>query len=151
MAEAFTLIKQHETLAYFVGAQPSELIERAENVLGCKFPLDYLEFVSQLGAGAFGSFEIYGLINSDFEHSAVPNAVWLTLDERRGSKLPNNLLIIGDTGYGNYYVLQISANDSAVFEYDPSYSALGDKRYTSFSEFFSSGIKAALVREGLGR
>lgn len=150
MAEAFTIIKQHETLAYFVGAQPAELIERAEDALGCKFPLDYLEFVSRLGAGTFGSFEIYGLINSDFEHSAVPNAIWLTLDERRESKLPHNLLIIGDTGYGNYYVLQLSPNDASVFEYDPSYSALGEKLYTSFSEFFSSGIKAALIREGLG-
>jgi hypothetical protein len=62
-------------------------------------------FVRTLGAGSFGSFEIYGVIELPFE-GPIPDAVWATLEERaEPSNLPLSMVVIGDDGMGGTYVL----------------------------------------------
>jgi len=80
---AVALIEDRDDEADFDGPKPPELIELAERAVGLRFPPTYRRFFSDYGAGNFGSTEIYGVIDEDFEHSSVPDAVWLALTHPR--------------------------------------------------------------------
>ncbi|WP_249292243.1 SMI1/KNR4 family protein [Metabacillus flavus] len=102
--DAKNIISANKDLADFIGGRPVQLIKDAEDRLGFKFNGLYLDYLKTFGAGNFGAQEIYGIINNDFENSSVPDAIWYTLSERREINLPNNLLIIYDTGGMNFSV-----------------------------------------------
>lgn len=89
----------------FVGGCATELIDKAENKLGIDFTGLYRDYLLTFGAGNFGAQEIYGIIHDDFENSSVPDAIWCTLTERVESNLPNNLLVIYDSGDDELYCL----------------------------------------------
>ncbi|GGK06266.1 hypothetical protein GCM10007063_30950 [Lentibacillus kapialis] len=94
-----------EDIADFVGGCTDDLIRLAEEKIGLKFAGLYLDYLKTFGAGNFESQEIYGMIHADFENSSVPDAIWYTLTERREINLPNNLLIIYDTGSDELFCL----------------------------------------------
>ena len=94
-----------EDIADFVGGCTDDLIRLAEEKIGLRFAGLYLDYLKTFGAGNFGSQEIYGIIHDDFENSSVPDAIWYTLTERREINLPNNLLIIYDTGSDELFCL----------------------------------------------
>ncbi len=124
LTRAFSLVEASPSRSFFAGPRDPELVLAAENVLGGRLPPTYREFVSRLGAGNFGSFEAYGVIDDNFEHSAVPNGVWLTLNERRGSSLPKELVVIGSTGDGSYYCIELrDGEESPVIVYQPGFPA----------------------------
>ncbi|WLR59140.1 SMI1/KNR4 family protein [Guptibacillus hwajinpoensis] len=104
-------ILNEEDIADFVGGRSNELIQLAEQELGFKFTGAYLDFLKTFGAGNFGSQEIYGIIDRDFENSAVPDAIWYTLTERKNIYLPNHLLVIYDSGFGELYCLDFNQLD----------------------------------------
>lgn len=106
---AFDLI--NENGGDFEGEKDEALIAKAEKALGLVFPPSYRKFLSKLGCGDIEGLEFFGLIGSDFENSSVPNAIWLTLDERK-SGLPDNLILIYAAGDGTYYALDTSQVDS---------------------------------------
>jgi antitoxin YobK len=105
--KALKLIAEHEDPSDFVGPRPAELIAKAEKALGHKFPSQFRQFVSRFGAGSFGSFEIYGVIDDEFERSSVPNGVWLNLKGRREYGMPGDLLVIADLGNGDSYCIEL--------------------------------------------
>ena len=80
---AVALIEDHEDEVDFDGPKSPELIELAERAVGLRFPPTYRRFLSEYGAGNLGSTEIYGVIDEDFEHSSVPDAIWLALTHPR--------------------------------------------------------------------
>jgi antitoxin YobK len=80
---AVALIDQHEHEADFAGPRPPELIERAEQAVGVRFPPTYRRFLLEYGAGNVGSTEIYGVVDHDFENSSAPDAIWHNLTSRR--------------------------------------------------------------------
>jgi antitoxin YobK len=47
--EARELIERHDDLADFMGERPEELVARAEEALGVRFPPTYRAFVRDLG------------------------------------------------------------------------------------------------------
>jgi len=94
--------------AGFHGPQPDTLIESAEKVLGLRFPPTYREFLRRLGYGHVPGCDFYGLIHSDFENSALPDAVWITLRDRKSEGLSSSVIYISDTGYGGYYAIDTS-------------------------------------------
>jgi SMI1 / KNR4 family. len=106
--EAKKIVLKNKDLADFVGGRPSKLIKKAEEKLDLRFTGLYLDFLQTFGAGNFGAQEIYGIINEDFEHSSVPDAIWYTLTERIETNLPNNLLVIYDTGSDELFCLDFS-------------------------------------------
>src|SRR5687767_13664650 len=110
---AFELISSNKAKADFVSARPDTLIEAAEQRLGLRFPPTYREFLRKLGAGNFGASEFYGIIDENFNHSSVPNGIWYTLTERDEVELPKNLIVIGDTGDGGLYCLEVSDEKEA--------------------------------------
>ncbi|WP_010531764.1 SMI1/KNR4 family protein [Lentibacillus jeotgali] len=109
--KAKQIILAEEDIADFVGGCTSDLKRLAEEKIGLKFAGLYLDYVKTFGAGNFGSQEIYGIIHDDFENSSVPDAIWYTLTERREIDLPNNLLIIYDTGSDGLFCLDYDQLD----------------------------------------
>ena len=124
----------------FVGQQPEELVARAERALDRPFPDSYRAFVSELGAGDVGGEEFFGLVDDDFEDSAVPDAVWLTLSERRDSGLPPELILVHATGDGGYHALD---RQGQVVRWEGGGQA-GEPVAESFGQFFRSTVEAAL-------
>ncbi len=109
--KAKQIIQANEDMADFIGERTNELIKLAEEKLGVKFTGLYLDYLQTFGAGNFGAQEIYGIINDDFENSSVPDAIWYTLTERNEINLPNNLLVIYDTGSDELFYLDFTQLD----------------------------------------
>jgi len=109
--KAKQIISAQTDIADFVGGRSNDLISMAENELDLKFTGLYLDYLQTFGAGNFGAEEIYGIINDDFENSSVPDAIWYTLTERKETNLPNNLLVIYDTGSEELFCLDFNNLD----------------------------------------
>lgn len=122
LEQAFKLIKA-STDADFHGPQTESLIAKAETALGLHFPPTYRRFVKTFGCGLIPGCEIFGLVNDDFENSGIPDAIWLTLDERRTANAPQSLIFVSDTGDGGYYAIDVSLKtpdgESPVVEWWP--------------------------------
>jgi len=95
LERALALVAEHPDLASFVGKRSEIVVRTAEKTLGLKLPPTYRGFLLALGAGSFGAAEVYGVIDIDFEKSAVPDAVWCTLRAREKHDLPADLVILG--------------------------------------------------------
>jgi SUKH superfamily protein len=120
LVEALRLIEENENQADFAGPRDPALIDKAEKALGIKFPPSYRQFLLRLGAGNFGAFEIYGVIDDDWEDSSVPDGIWYTLNEREESDLPRHLLIIAAAGDGPLYCLKLGKEkEPPVIFYSP--------------------------------
>lgn len=123
LEKAFDLIEKNG--GDFEGEKDDALIAKAEQALGVVLPLSYKQFLSTFGCGDIEGLEFYGLIGDDFESSGIPDAIWLTLDERK-SGLPKNLVLIYAVGDGSYYALDVSQTDSNGECPVVSYDANGD-------------------------
>ncbi|MCH9609944.1 MAG: hypothetical protein S4CHLAM45_13300 [Chlamydiales bacterium] len=109
LEKAFDLIEKNG--GDFEGKKDNALIAKAEKALGLRLPPSYKKFLSSLGCGDIEGLEFYGLISSNFENSSVPDAIWLTLEERKFG-LPKSLVLVYTTGDGAYYGIDTSQVDS---------------------------------------
>src|SRR5262249_46923832 len=90
--EAAQIIRSNPDKGRFIGPRDASVVEAAEAAIGRPFPSTYRRFVSELGAGNFGPFEVFGVIDADFEDSSVPDGIWYTLTEREDG-MPENLVV----------------------------------------------------------
>lgn len=97
---------------FLIGPQPPERIARAQVAMGVEFPPSYLEFISLCGCGGIGGQRLYGVLKDDFSVPGVPDAIWLTLNERERGLIPSELIVIGAVGDGALYVLDTSQRDT---------------------------------------
>ncbi len=112
LLKAFDLIeKNREKSDFEIETKSEELIYQAEKILGMKFPPTYRLFLINYGCGGISSFEIFGVIDGNFERPGELNSVWLNLEERKTANLPLNFIIVSKTGYGPSYVLDSSHKD----------------------------------------
>ena len=139
LEDALNLIDANRSLADFAGPRPEVLIKKAESALGLAFPPTYRKFVLQLGVGDFSSSEFYGVIDDDFERPGVPNAIWLTLDERKVANAPHSYIIVSDTGDGGWYAIDLSKRhadgESPVVEWWPGATEAVDNGKTVAEDF----------------
>jgi hypothetical protein len=147
----FRLVTEHEPEAYFVGPR-AELVAAAERALGLRLPPSYSRFVSRLGAGDIAGQEFFGLVQSDFANSGIPDMVWLTLRAREEWGLPASMLVVYFEGSTRYYVLDTAKADSSgeppVEAWTPGVSTASDGLPQVFDDFGS--MARALAEEGLG-
>lgn len=108
LRNAFDIID--DTGGDFDGVKPESLVAKAERTLGFKFPPSYREFLTTYGCGDIEGLEFYGLTDDNFQNSATPNAIWLTLDERKNG-LSESLMLVYSTGDGNYIALKMDETD----------------------------------------
>jgi hypothetical protein len=98
--------------ADYAGPFPEELVVRAEDVLGVRFPPSYRRFLQDFGCLSVSSEEIYGIVDEDLLRGPVPNGIWATLDERKKFGLEKQFVILGSTGSGGWYALDTSRADT---------------------------------------
>jgi hypothetical protein len=89
------------------GKKETALVEKAEKCLGLSFPNSYKIFLETLGYCGIKGLEFYGIFGDDFENSGVPDAIWLTLKNRK-TGLPHSFVIVSSLGNGTYYALDTS-------------------------------------------
>lgn len=147
--QAFELIENQKSKR-FSGIKPDSLILKAQQALGITFPPTYRAFLSRYGCGHVAGEEFYGVVDDDFENSSVPDAVWLTLDERK-SGTPNSLVIVASTGDGGYYAIDLdkknNEEESPVVEWWPGIpNAEGNRRVVAadFGTFLLQQVRAAV-------
>lgn len=120
------LLQKTHGISTFVGPRSETLINLAQDRLSVKFPEAYRRFLLEYGAGGVGSFEIYGVVNDNFENSGIPDMVWLTLKGRKEWDLPRFLLPIYDLGDGELFCLDLrtqEGDEARVVGYTPGYSS----------------------------
>ena len=96
----------------FAGPKAEALVARAEAALGLRFPPSYRQFLLELGAGDVGGFEVYGVVDDDYDNPRVPDAIALTLEARR-SGLDRRYVMIGTLGDGSHDCLDTGHPDAS--------------------------------------
>ncbi len=144
---AFQIIEDNIVDSDFTGPISSEKIKVAENMLGVKFPKSYSRFLEKYGAGDIAGLELFGIINDpDTDGEMIPNGIWLTLNLRKELFLPKEFVVVAETGYGPYYVIDTSQKgedfESPIYLWE-----VGDQRNKtsdSFGEFLLSLLKESI-------
>jgi len=103
--KAKRIMEEYEELCDFVGEFGEDVVEETEKILNVMLPKSYKSFLRDFGAGNFGSQEIYGIVNSEFNVMAIPDVTWLTLSERNTNDLPHELIPIYYDGGEFYYCI----------------------------------------------
>lgn len=93
----------------FEGAKPETLVSKAESALGMNFPPSYRRFLLEMGCGDIEGFEVYGIINDNFESSSIPNGIWMTLDLRKKIGLDKKYIVVGEGGDGTFHAIDTGA------------------------------------------
>ncbi|HTS82715.1 MAG TPA: SMI1/KNR4 family protein [Myxococcaceae bacterium] len=131
----------------FAGPKPESLVARAEEALGLRFPPSYRQFLLELGCGDVGGFEVYGVVDDDFVHSSVPDAIWMTLEERRNVGLDPRYLVIGTLGDGTLDCLDtvhLGRDGEAPVVQLSSEGEDPVRLADSFGEYFLTEVESAL-------
>lgn len=109
LESAIQIIENNLDNSDFFGPIDSDLIKIAEKMIDVEFPLSYIRFLEKFGAGDIAGIEIYGIIRDPrIDKQMVPNGIWLTAQLRKDSSLPKELIVVSETGYGPYYVIDTS-------------------------------------------
>jgi antitoxin YobK len=109
IAKAAEIIDANPDLARFIGAVPFEEVWIAEQALEVTFPDSYREYLQRYGSGSFGGRVVYGV---GVPLDQPPNVVWATdLIRTADDFFPADLVIIEDTGEGDYLCLATSRMD----------------------------------------
>ncbi|HEM3588799.1 TPA: SMI1/KNR4 family protein [Streptococcus suis] len=146
--KAKLLILENIDMMDYFGNCPNYIIDLAEETLGIKYPRDYRDFVYNFGAGNFGTSEIYGVFREDFLNSGVPDSVWLTLLERKETKLPEYLVIIYALGNGELFCFdysKLNSNGEPTIVSFTSNSNNYDVVYDSFGDFLLDVVTRELA------
>ena len=151
--EALGLINEHPQLCGFVGPRNETLVQAAESKLGLTFAPSYRRFLLELGAGNFGACEVYGVIDTNFESSSVPDGVWCTLDMRKFG-LPPDLFVVYHLGEGTYCCLDCrkSPEEGPIVAYHPVFKVPAGSREiiaNNFGEFFLELVREELEFQGM--
>ena len=148
--DAVAKVNTYSGRKHFVGGRDAQAIEDAESALAVRFPPSYRAFLKELGAGSIRGREIYGILDGDYHNSAVPDGIWLTLQERQDSGLPESLVIVYGTGDGDYVAIDTSKQgtngENPMVLWSPGSSAPdGDLQQVSadFGTFFLELVKEA--------
>jgi hypothetical protein len=145
--EAAALVEPHLGESDFE-AQPEDRVSRAEEVLGVRVPPSYRRFLLELGSGAVGSEEIYGLVNDDFDDHRPPQMVGLTRAFRREGHISDDLVVIYNVGQGSWYALDMSRagpdGEAPVVAFTPGLNSPDDDLLEiapDFGTFFRDALR----------
>jgi len=150
LRQGLNILSGNKELASFSGPKPPELLDSAELALGVALPPTYRAFLTEVGCGDIAGCEFYGVIDDNFENSSIPDAIWLTLEERRASGLPHSLVIVYEFGEGTYVALDTSKADKEgecpVVAWVPDLSDVQDLEVIAkdYGEFFVKTIRSNL-------
>jgi len=132
---------------WFKGSMPKEILLKAEKYLNVKFPFSFSEFLLEKGNGIFKGLEFYGLVCDDFTRGPVPDAIWLTMNQRKSAGLDKDLILICESP--DYFFAidtgQSTNGESPVVNVIPGVSKKEYKiEAPSYGLFFLNEIKIRL-------
>lgn len=134
--DTIALIEQDSENVDFDGHKDLSLIIAAETALNIKFPDSYCYFLENLGCGDIYGQEFFGITKADFINSGIPNAIWLTLKERKESDLPEYLVIVYFGGDGDYYAIDCrDPHNAPIVYWEPGVSKKSDKLHKIADDF----------------
>ncbi|HEY0064149.1 MAG TPA: SMI1/KNR4 family protein [Telluria sp.] len=139
------ILAEHADFADASAGVSEATIRAAEAYLEVRFSVSYSEFLRKWGTLSFGPIEYYGLIDSEFVHSGIPDAAWYTQKLRQDVALPKHLVILVDNDGDEYYCLDTSTFDSRgecpVVVWDCPSAAVSRIKGDNFAEFLLQNIK----------
>ena len=138
---------QSDPASSFKRGATERQLDAAQKRLGVRFPPSYRQFLLELGCGNVSGFEVYGLVDDDFTNSSVPDAIWLTLEERRTNGLDPRFIVIGALGDGTFDCLDTVHLDGSGEAPVVQVSAEGEnpvRLADSFGEYFLAEVQDAL-------
>jgi len=133
-------IDEHPDLKHFIGPMPEAAVAAAERALGVTLPASYRDFLLRFGAGNFGSFTVFGIPDPELATPRVPNAVWYTLQERKGG-LPPAFVAIGTDFEGNLFCLDTAAAADGEAPMVNWNAGKIEPFELSFSQYFRDGVE----------
>lgn len=145
--ETQRIIKENDhNLQIDMDPAPESFIKETEKILDLKFSDDYIDFLKDYGFLGYGSLELYGVTNGDPYVKSVFNTVWMTLDERKNYNLPQQFVIVAESGMGELYVLDTKTNRVELVELgdDDEFNIVPDEpeeSYENFSAFFCKMVQ----------
>ena len=148
IAKAAEIIDANPDLAQFVGPQPLEEVWVAERALEVTFPESYRDFLQRYGSGAFGGRVVYGIGTA---LDQPPHVVWATdLIRTADEFFPGDLVIIEDTGEGDYLCLATSRmgedNECPVVQWIPELTLI-DQTFEVIHRTFAHYLLSLTRRE----
>lgn len=146
------IISKHPELDDFEKNSTNELIEKAEKFLDINITGSYKNFLLDFGAGAFGSLEILGVTDDQFENSTVPNGIWYSFTLRKEINFPKHLIVIHEFGNGELFCLDLKSDASnphvvAIWPEEGSPVVVTEKIANSFGEFFLKAVQEELEED----
>lgn len=133
-------------IADFDGPKSEDLLTKAEQALGLVFPPTFNAFLKRFGCGDIAGVEFFGVIDDDFADSSIPDSIWLTLQERTRSNLPDSHIIVAATGTGGFFNIDCSIEESGenpVVEWWAN-SSVSKVVADDYGSFFLTTIREAL-------
>ena len=145
--KAFAIIEDHVEEGDFSGPISLKSIEEAERMLRVTFPPSYRKFLVRYGAGDIAGLEFYGIINDpNIDREGIPNGIWLTQNLRKETALPVEFVVVSETGYGPYYVIDTSQknerDESPIYLWNVGNQK--EKVADSFGEFLLSLLQESV-------
>jgi len=133
------------------GSVPEKSVSEIELHLGVRFPPSYREFVRRVGFCSILSREFYGITKSGLFASAIPSVVFATKSEREAGGLPQELLVIEESGGDETFVIDTRATradgEAPVRVWTPAFRDSPDLTAVAadFGEYLLDAVEAALT------
>lgn len=112
------------------GGASEERIEQIERRLGVEFPRSYRVFLEQFGAGDFGHFVVFGIVDDAEGPLADLDAVERTIAAREESNLPATAVIFSERGDTSDVAFQCAERD----QFGECPVAIFPKEYSAIEE-----------------
>jgi hypothetical protein len=152
VSEFVRLVRANSEVASVAGGCDPALIAAAEAKLDVTFPPSYAEFLRQLGECDIAGEEFYGVWIREDEPDTFYGAVRTTLNARKSSDMPRELVGFMSDGMGGIYVLDTASagddGEAPVLVWVPGGSVprgILERVSGSFGEFALFRTRAALA------
>jgi SMI1 / KNR4 family (SUKH-1) len=147
---ATALIGENAGRSQLSGPKSEELIAKVEEKLGVTFPPTYRRFLREYGGGPFAGCTFYGVFDDDFDAPGAFDVVSETLDLRRESRFPENIVPVYDFGDGDLACLELSADrsEAPVIGVTPGFPVEASERdevASDFGTFLLEELRSALT------
>ncbi|MGF6232840.1 hypothetical protein QFZ27_006795 [Inquilinus ginsengisoli] len=126
-----------------------DMLSAFENRLGVRFPPSYRYFLAKMGTLSFMGHQFYGITKSGLNAESIPCVLWATERSREKGHITDSMLRIKMSGYGPFYVLDLSQRNAegegAVLELPvQGISGGSEKIADDFGSFLLGEITSAL-------
>ncbi|CDQ37979.1 MULTISPECIES: SMI1/KNR4 family protein [Virgibacillus] len=129
------MIKEYREKGDFIGEISEQYIKKAQMRLEVKFPLEYKEFVKELGSGGICGVDVLGVEGEEYA------SVVESTERNRKSGLPKNYLVIEEVDEFVYCLNTVDKYN--VVRWD-DVSKLEIERYSTFDDYLEDSFQEAI-------